>query len=258
MRPIVLVLKTLIQPPLSLFLLGFTGWILARWRPRLGRSLMLTAVIVAYLLCTPAVSGYLSWRLQTAPPLTPIRLDETAGAIVILSGSIYLEAPEYGGDTVGASTLVRLRYGAALFHKLGLPILVTGGVPSSASKSLAVTMQETLQHSFHTPTRWIETASRTTYENAKFSAEILRQAQVHTIYLVTHALHMPRAQAAFEAFGLRVIPAPTDFAVKPVLRARDFIPRASDFRDSYFVVHEWIGRIWYALRFRFTPAASAE
>ena len=257
MRPIVLVLKTLVLPPLSLFLWGFTGWLLARRWPRLGHGLMLITVIVAYLLTTPCVSGYLLWSLQTAPPLTPARMDEAAGAIVILSGNVYFKAPEYGGDTVGVLTLVRLRYGAMLFHKLGLPILVSGGVIPPASKPLAVMMQHVLKNSFHTPTRWTETVSRTTYENAKFSAKILRQADVHTIYLVTHAWHMPRAQAAFAAFGLKVIPAPTAFATKPTPLPRDFVPKAYAFYDSFFAVHEWIGRLWYMLRVRFTPTASA-
>ena len=52
---------------------------------------------------------------------------KSAQAIVVLGGGLYFDTPEYGGDTVGGSTLERLRYAATIARKTNLPVLVTGG-----------------------------------------------------------------------------------------------------------------------------------
>jgi uncharacterized SAM-binding protein YcdF (DUF218 family) len=46
--------------------------------------------------------------------------------------------------------------------------------------------------------RWLEGQSNTTQENAKFSARILKDEGIKTIYLVTHFWHMPQAKTVFE------------------------------------------------------------
>jgi len=44
---------------------------------------------------------------------------------------------------------------------------------------------------------------RETWENAAFTARMLRRENVDKILLVTHAWHMPRAKVAFAAAGSR-------------------------------------------------------
>ena len=46
---------------------------------------------------------------------------------MILGGGLRRSAPEYGGDTLGRLTLERLRYGAMLAKRTGLPVMVSGG-----------------------------------------------------------------------------------------------------------------------------------
>src|SRR5262249_58500733 len=98
-----------------------------------------------------------------------------ADAIVVLSADGDRLAPEYGGPTVGALGLQRLRYGAALYRATGKPVLVTGGIPSRGSPPHAVTMKEVLERDFSVPVRWVEPESKNTYENAKLSAELLHR-----------------------------------------------------------------------------------
>ncbi len=52
---------------------------------------------------------------------------------MVLGGGRYRDAPEYGNDTVGEYTLVRLRYAAKLHRETGFPLLVTGGRPMEAT-----------------------------------------------------------------------------------------------------------------------------
>jgi uncharacterized SAM-binding protein YcdF (DUF218 family) len=106
--------------------------------------------------------------------------------------------------------LERLRYGVHLARQSGLPILLSGGAPYGGTPE-AELMQRALKEDFGLGARWQEKTSRDTTENAQESVRILRAAGVSRVLLVTHALHMPRAQAAFAAVEMEVIAAPTGF-----------------------------------------------
>ena len=97
-------------------------------------------------------------------------------------------------DTVGPLTLERLAEAARQERRLGLPVLVSGGRPDERSDdSLAGMMSVALQNNFGIPARWREDRSRNTFENAAFSAEILRRAGVPSALLVTQSWDMARA-----------------------------------------------------------------
>ena len=158
---------------------------------------------------------------------------KSAHAIVVLGQGRYRSAVEYEGkDTVSVGSLARIRYAAWLHRKTGLPILTTGGKPNGAKISEALLMSEVLQKEFGVPVRWLEEESLNTWENALFSAQILRKERITTIFLVTHGIHMARAVWSFERSGLQVIPAPT------------LISAGMD-----EVVHEYFGLLWYYLRY---------
>jgi uncharacterized SAM-binding protein YcdF (DUF218 family) len=152
-----------------------------------------------------------------------------------------------GGDTVNFRTLVRLRYAARLHRDLKTPVLVTGGTPQGGRVAEAEAMKEALQRDFNVPTRWVETDSRTTFENAQLSRKLLKST-VQQIYLVTHAWHMPRAKLAFEHAGFTVIPAPTGYTTRLEITVLDFLPNAGALSKSSDFFHEIIGYAWYRLR----------
>ena len=60
---------------------------------------------------------------------------------------------------------------------------------------------------------WLQTESRNTYEDAVYSARLLKDKGVRRILLVTSAWHMPRSLGLFQAQGLEVVPLPVDFTV---------------------------------------------
>lgn len=236
----------LVLPPGVFILLGLAGLAFVRSHARFGMGLTLFSLLGLLVLSLPAVSTTLLQSLQT-PYVDPTR-DRSGGAIVVLGGGSYFSAPEYdGADVVGAYTLERVRYAAHLQRRIGKPILVSSGNPLGAGTSEGTQMKNAL-HEFGANVKWVEGESNNTYENAKLTREVLRKAGVQSVYLVTHAWHMPRAKTAFERAGLHVIPAPTGFQMRSGWRVLDFIPNAGSFLASYFFFKEVLGSVWYRLK----------
>ena len=240
------VLEQLLFPPFSPLLIAAAGFLLVALRRRMGLWLLGFGLMAAYAFATPIVGLSLVRSLETVPALTE-PLPE-AQAIVILGGGIYQEAAEFGGDTVTSSTLERLMYGVHLYRATEKPVLVAGGVPGWQAEPEAVVMSRVLEAEFGVPVRWTETGSANTRENALLSAKLLGPEGITRIYLVTHALHMPRALAAFRAAGFDVVPAPTQFSRKIRLTLLDFLPGARGLSLTNAALHEWAGRLWYEIK----------
>lgn len=239
----------LVLPPMSLLVLGGLGLLLLKRQPVTSKALIAITFIMFYGFSTPF---FAEATLKILEPETALQaLDPKAGAIVVLGGGTYFNPPEYPGDTVSPLTLERLRYGARLQRSTGNPVLVTGGKPLGNPVSEARQMQRVLSEDFGVPVKWLEEASDNTYENASKSRAILREVGVDTIYLVTHAWHMPRARMVFERAGFRVIPAPTGFTTRFRTDVLSFIPSADGLQASRWFLREVMGILWYRLRLEF-------
>lgn len=246
-------METLILPPGLFLILLLTGALLRYRFYRTGQGFIYTSLALLVLFSTPLFGDFMMRIAQSYPPLDVQTLEKTpAKAIVILAGGRYANAPEYDyQDTVSISTLERSRYGAYLHKKTGLPILVTGGVVFEDNRpSEGQLMKNFLEHELQVKTRWVEGKSRTTYENAIYSYDMLNREGITDIILVTHAYHMPRAVEAFTKAGFHVIPAGVDF-FSPDVRPAIFnlLPSLDALISTRIVLHEWIGRAWYHLRY---------
>lgn len=234
-------------PPLSLVILLAAGLIVHRRRPRLAMSLIVLSTTALYALSTPWVGGVLLKTLEISAPVSPDQL-QTADAIVVLGGGRRIGEAEYGGDTLNGISLERLRYAARLHRASGLPILAAGGSPNGGTLAEGRIMQRILETEYGISPRWIEDASLTSWDNARLSAPLLKQAGVRRIVLVTHAWHLRRVAPRFEAQGLDVIPAGIQFSSTRIDSPLDLLPTPAGLRDSSFALHEWLGILWYKLR----------
>jgi uncharacterized SAM-binding protein YcdF (DUF218 family) len=237
---IILLPTSLLLPLVASCLLLFL-----RYR-RTGLTLVVIGTCLLAALSMPFTAQRLLSSLETYPAANPITL-EKAQAIVVLGGGIRHDQPEYTTDTLNSYSLERIRYAAFLYNHHELPILVTGGNPSGGEAEGWV-MKRELETLFNVPVRWLETKSMNTAENASFSWQILNAAGIHTIALITHAWHMPRAKQAFEHAGFSVIPAPTVFHNVPMEGIMNFIPQTHYLDLSNIAIREWVGMGWYLMR----------
>jgi uncharacterized SAM-binding protein YcdF (DUF218 family) len=230
------VLGTLVLPPNGPLILAFAGLLLlGRW-PKLGRALAWLGFTTLLLLSMPVVSDILLKTLDDSGPLDFVKA-RTAQAIVIPGGGIRRNALEYGGDTVNQLSLERVRYGAFVARRTGLPVLVSGGAVYGGTAEAQV-MRQTLVDEFGVAVKWTETQSRNTRENALRSAEILRAHAVRRVILVAHGFDMRRARAEFEAAGLQVVPAPTMLSDLTFDDLGDLIPGSRSLSRSYYALYE--------------------
>jgi uncharacterized SAM-binding protein YcdF (DUF218 family) len=240
-------LAALLMPPGCTVLVTVLGLLLVCRRRALGVTLIAVSSVALYAFSMPILSSVLMRSVEEdySDP-TKIR---NGDAIVVLGGGLYYRAPEYGSmDTVTPQVLARLRYGAQLYRTLHKPVLVTGGSPRGERSAEADVMKHVLEDEYSVPVRWAEKASNNTTENAKLSFQLVEHARVRTVYLVTHAWHMPRARASFERAGFTVIPAPTLFKTDGPRTIVDFLPDAGALENSSIWAHEIMGRAWYRLK----------
>ncbi len=237
--------KTLVLPPAVSLLFAVVALIVWRRFPRLARASLLLSIVSLWVFSLPVTSSllmgylehqYVPWSESAMPPSSNV-------ALVVLGGGRRLSAVEYGGeDSVNARTLQRLRYSAYLQKQTQLPLLVSGGrVFGDESISEAQLMARVLRNEFGVPVRWLEVNSRTTAENASYTAELLRAEGIESIVLVTHAWHMPRAVGVFEQTGLNVVPAPMGQGKGKRSSLRQWIPSAMAMLSSYYALHELLG-----------------
>lgn len=245
------VMATLLLPPGLNIAMVLFGLLIRMRFYRTGTSFIYAGFILLYVFSIPIVSNNLvqSQQYYSALDITSIP-SRKAKAIVVLGGGRYPAAPEYKEDTVSTHTLERLRYAAYLQRKTKLPILVSGGSVFGEGTAEAVLMKKTLETAFIGVTHWVEDKSKTTYQNALFSHELLAKLNIQDVILVTHASHMRRSKEAFEQVGFRVTPAPMGFnnsSRRPLLL--DLLPNAYALAATASSFHEMIGRAWYNLRY---------
>jgi uncharacterized SAM-binding protein YcdF (DUF218 family) len=232
--------KTLVLPPAAPIAIALAGFVLMVRRRRAGRLVAMAGVLLLALLAMPAIGALLLKAVDISPPFDPSRVDG-ARAIVIIGGGVRRDAAEYGGDTLARLTLERVRYGARVARQTSLPVLVSGGIGLGGGASEASLMRTALESEFGVAVRWVEDRSRTTHENARMSAAILRSEGIDRVVLVAHGFDMRRAIAEFAAAGIGVVAAPTSTGSHAPSTLLDFVPSIDGLTKSYYALYELIG-----------------
>lgn len=245
-------ISQLLLPPGGLILLGVAGLIF--WKRTWGRALVATALALAWLLSTEPVRDALVHPLESQyPPLSADTLPAGKLAIALMGGGLYEKAPEFGGiDSLGPHALMRTVYAADLARHTGLPVYPSGGsVLSDTTEPEGLVMRRWLIR-FGVPEQLIhaESAADNTWQNAALLKSMLAHAGISQVVVVTSAIHMPRSVWVFRQQGLDVIAAPCAYLEeREPYDLRSFLPRWNVLADSGDALHEYLGLLWYHLRY---------
>lgn len=252
--PIRYILKQLLMPPGILLLLMLLGWWLRRRFPRLAWVCFASGFAGLWLMSLPAVMQWSAGLLEREPVLEEAQwatLAQRADAIVILGAGREQNDPGWGGtDQPGLMALERLRYAARLARASGLPMAATGGLHYDQPPSEAALMADSMKRDYGLEIRWLEEQSRTTWENASLSAELLQPQGVRRVVLVTQAWHMSRARWCFEQAGFEVITAPMGYLSAGYERPLGgWLPESRAIWQSSQLLNEALGLWFYPLAY---------
>jgi uncharacterized SAM-binding protein YcdF (DUF218 family) len=242
-----------IQPLYSFLLFLTFASIFRYWRQtKSHKPILLTTTLVGlFLISWPPFVWIL---LQPFERPFPPRFDQSsdAQAIVVLAGGIqYSPVRGLSAARVSSDTLERCQYAAYLHtHWRPLVILASGGgnQPDLDATPYSVLMKSTIEkEGVPDSLVWTETRSRTTHENAEFSAKILSQKGITKIVLVTDAYHMRRALKSFRKAGLIVVPAACGYRSIDKINLGNLMPGWESIAYSEALLHETLGLIWYKI-----------
>jgi uncharacterized SAM-binding protein YcdF (DUF218 family) len=244
-------LITLLVYPLSFsLLLCLLALILRRlWRGRLSFYTALFALSWLYLCSTALFANFLVNTLERDFMSRAMSVVAPAEAIVLLGGAMR-------GDTHMGTLADLNRHADRLVHAVALYkagkaplIMLTGGGPAGVRPE-AQQMKDILAVMGVPADRMLlENQSRDTHDNAVYSARLLKSRGINRILLVTSAYHMRRSAALFEAQGLEVVPAPTDYQqlVGPQVLP-GWLPLVNNLAQTTDALHEIVGYWVYRWR----------
>jgi uncharacterized SAM-binding protein YcdF (DUF218 family) len=221
-------------------------------RRRSGILVLVTGILWLALWSMPVVSDRLRLSLEGRFAPEPVASLPAADAIVVLGGGIRGAPPNWPYPDLGRAS-DRLWHAARIYHAGKAPrVILSGGSVEwvGERRSEADAMLQLLADLGVPPKAvLLEARSRTTRENAVYTAEILGTEGIDRVLLVTSALHMPRAVATFRAVGIDAVPAATDFEVMPEPNHPiRWLPDAESLFDSTRAVKEYLG--WWVYRWR--------
>lgn len=237
-------LLSLLIYPLSLsLLLGIAALLFAimQW-PRRSFYTLLLSVGWLYLCSTTLFANYLTGTLERGFVPRAMSVIGNADAIVLLGGG--LRGDTHMGTLPDLNQRAdRLVHAVALYKAGKAPVIVLTGGGVDGARTEAEQMKDLLAV-MGVPNEHLllEVESRNTHDNAVFSAQLLKANDMDRILLVTSAYHMRRSLALFEAQGLDVVPAPTDYQqlVTPQVLP-PWLPAVSNLYQTTDALHEIVG-----------------
>jgi uncharacterized SAM-binding protein YcdF (DUF218 family) len=236
---------------LMLILCGLLA-LLMRWSVLSG-ALISAGLLWIWLWATPSFSDWVRASLERDYPPVALASLPDADAIVVLGGAMSgVLSPRLFPDLNGAAD--RVWHGARVYHAGKAPLLVVSGgrLPWHDEEAPEAAAMLVLLEDLGVPRDHVllEGRSTTTRGNALETRELLQQWGIGRVLLVTSALHMRRAVAAFRAVGIDAVPVATDHEV--VVRASttplEYIPDAGALEGGSRAFKEYLGLLVYWLR----------
>ena len=216
---------------------------------RSGQLLALGCLAVLLVIGAAPAGALLIGPLENRFPAPSANLPPPYG-VVILGGAVDDELSRARGQTIFADGAQRLTEAAILARRYpAARIVYTSGSSSLLGRSSdePEEARRLLVGLGVDPQRiTLETRSRNTDENARFTAALIHPQSDQTWWVVTSAYHMPRAMGLFRKAGFAAIADPVDFRTAggpEDWRLNVNLPRGLGLFD--LAAHEWVGLLAY-------------
>lgn len=241
----------MIAQPLSLACFAILAAALAQFLRlrRTGLALSLAAGMILFVVLFTTSGSYALQGLEARFP-RPQKEPDTLSCMIVLGGAFETEVTtSRGGIDLNQAAD---RFVEALRLAMAYPqakILVSGG-DGSLSGAYEGDAAASLRFfsAFGIPADRLiaERDSRTTFENAAFSRNVLETNGLSDCLLITSAFHMPRSVGLFRKAGIAVTPWPVDYRTSGKLDLTlDFTQPTLNAQQTSTAVREWIGLAAY-------------
>jgi uncharacterized SAM-binding protein YcdF (DUF218 family) len=232
----------------GLALLLASGW------QRLARALLVAGIVPPLLVLLLPLAGIAAHPLEQRHPRPPA-LPPHVDGIIVLGGAVRPWIFEDRGTPGLNEEAERMTEAAALAHARPAARLVFTGGAGWRSRT-GITESDAARVYFAgaglAARAEFEDRSDNTWENALFSRRQVQPRPGETWVLVTSAIHMPRAVAAFAAVDWPVLPWPVAYRTRRALDWKPGVNLPARMRVLDIAVHEWVGMLVYRLRGRAT------
>lgn len=247
----------LIPGPLHAVVLAVVVVVLLHQRrlraPRWLRAGGWLALLWIWLASTPAIGNFFVRALENQHPaveLSTLKAQPTGAVVVLASGQMF-RPDGTPSPVLDADGWERLLAGVALWRQVGGQLILAGGPGSAPHDSLAQVMRRiALDAGVPAEAILVAGGGRNTHEDLRAAqvawAGLGRQGA--SPWLVTSALHMPRAMGVAAALGFELRAAPCGFRHLRPPTWRAWWPDNGDavlWRDG---LHEWVGMAVYRWR----------
>ena len=251
-------LPLFIMPPGSFFVLLLVAALFWYYRrTKIAFYVFLVSIIFLYVASNPwvAAKGIGFWESRVQMQSSREKLPAT----IVLGGMFGQDSPEQFGQPYQIKDSGdRILHGLRIFKEgKSRYLILSGGRNPLADKLLPeseIMHQFVKDHSSLPDSLVIQDPQATnTEENALYCRELMRERNLPLkAYIVTSALHMPRAAKVFREAGFEVYPQPTDFqrlSDNATTSIIGLMPNALAMKYNAQVMREMMGYVLYIIKY---------
>ncbi len=252
-------IKSIATPVVWVLLLMAVGLILARLHRsrrgfKLGWYCLLAGTVILLAFSLDPVANLLTYSLECRFPSASPDVLKTLDAIVVLGGGTYPSGGLRREPELSRYAYPRLYHGVQYFKNSSAAVIAFSGGPSRPGAESEAEIMQAMAVAMGVPREQTaaESYSVNTMTNAAGLAQVLPAGEGRRIGVVTAATHMMRSKKVFEQVFPHdtIVPLPVHFTygLGPGITPK-ITPKVSHLEKSTIALHEWIGVLWYAVRY---------
>lgn len=252
-----LLMSFLLPPGIFITILLIGGLLLIRkgntGRNTCGKKLgviLFMAGILMYMFSIRAVANITAYVLEKDKTRIGTIDIDTIDSIIVLGGGVKKGVPKSGDSGIRPTeiSVQRLVEAVRIHNITGKKIIVSGGDPYKTGITEAEIAEKFLVEMGVKESDIIpESSSKTTFENARNCAEILKNNKLERPVVVTSAVHIARAMGSFEKAKVDAVYSASDYIYNDFMGADSFFPSGENIDRSRQALWEYAGILYYKM-----------